>query len=101
MATLTELHTLLTDPTLGDRVEMACIIVAEQIRGEDINTANHAYRLAWAKKVWQDSGGAKIPMLKALLGRYNALTTTQIQEALDPALITAVSDAANVFADGE
>lgn len=101
MATLVELKTLLTDPVLGDKVQMACIIVAEEIRAEDSGTTNHANRLKWAKAVWRDSGSVRDDMLSALLGQKNDLTLAQITTASDAAIIQAVGDAVNVFADGE
>lgn len=100
MATLIEIKSLFTDPTLGDKVEAACVIVAEEIRAENNATTNHANRLIWAKTVWNNSGGARDAMLKALLGANNAVPLASITGASDSAILTAVRAAVDVFATG-
>lgn len=100
MATLLELKSLFTDPVLGDKVEAACVIVAEEIRAEDSGTANHANRYAWAKTVWTNSAGARDGMLKAILGANNTATVAVINAASDATILAAVRNAVNVFATG-
>lgn len=100
MATLLELWALLTDGTLAQKVSAACLVVAEQIRVEDSGTANHANRLLWAKSALQDPVKAGSDLLPALLGANSALTQAQIVGASDPAVITAVSNAVDIFATG-
>lgn len=100
MADLAQIKSLFTDPTLGDRIEAACVIVAEEIRAEPNSTTNHANRLLWAKGVWTNSSGERDRMLKALLGAYHDLEVAEITGALDTAILAAVRNAVNAFATG-
>jgi len=100
MATLTELKSLFTDPVLGDKIEAACVIVAEEIRVENTGTTNHAERVLWAKQVWANSAGSRDSMLKALLGTSNGLAVASITGASDAAILAAVRNAVNVFVTG-
>lgn len=101
MATYTELRGLINDPTLKDKISIALLIAAETIRTEATDTANHANRLKWAKKVLNDPDGNADDMLRALLAQNKTLTVAQIQATTDAALQTAVDNAVNIFADGE
>lgn len=100
MADLLQIKSLFTDPALGDKIEAACVIVAEEIRIESNATANHANRIAWAKQVWANSAGVRDSMLKALLGAYHNEEVAAITGALDPVVLAAVRNAVNVFATG-
>lgn len=100
MATLSEIWTLLTDPTLQQKVSAACMVAAEAIRTEDAGTANHANRLKWAKRVLNDHVDAGADMLKAVIAANASATLAQITDATDATIQAAVNGAVDIFADG-
>jgi hypothetical protein len=100
MATLVELRTLITNPTLAEKVESAILIIAEEVRVESDATANHANRVKLAKAIFNDSTGWRDNFLRAMLAANSAETLTNIQNASDAAILTATRNAWNVFADG-
>lgn len=101
MATLSELWTLLEDPSLKEKVSAACLIAAEAIRVEDAGTANHANRLLWARKVLEDPVKAGDDMLKAVLAANASAPLASITGASDSTIQTAVNAAVNIFATGQ
>ena len=100
MATYDELRTLFGDDPLRNKIEVAVIVAAEAIRGEDANTPNHDNRLVWAKQAFDNPQGAATKMLMALLAANKDATVAQIQSATDEAIQTKVDAAVDVFADG-
>jgi len=100
MATLSEIWTLLEDPTLKEKVSAACLVAAEAIRTEDSGTANHANRLKWAKSVLKNPVQAGDDMLKAVLAANSSASLAAITGASDSTIQTAVDAAVNIFADG-
>lgn len=102
MATLIELIQLQRDVGSGvrERVTMACVIVAEQVRTELPATANHANRLKWAREVFNDPVVAGGAMTWAVLAQNAQFTVAQIAGASDAAVQTAVANAVDVFAQG-
>lgn len=100
MASYAEIWGLFNDGTLHQRTAVACLIAADAIRQESGSTNNHANRLIWAKKVYQDPVAAGAQMLKALLAIYNASTLAQIQSATDAQIQSAVNSSVDIFADG-
>lgn len=100
MATLTELATLESDPDLSKKIEVALWIAAEAIQQEDDQTANHANRLKWAKKVLGDSDGSKQEFLRYLLAANADQSLGTITGAADSAIQNAVNAAVDIFADG-
>ena len=100
MATLAELWTLLEDPALKEKVAAACLIAAETIRTEDAGTANHANRLKWSKKVFENPVQAGDDVLKAVLAANNGSALAAITGAADNVIQTAVDAAVDIFADG-
>ena len=100
MAGYAEIRGLFADSTLKNKVEVACIVAAEAIRGEDAGTTNHANRLVWAKEAFTSPSGTASKMWMALLAANKDLTVQQIQEATDAAIQTKVDAAINLFADG-
>lgn len=101
MASYQELWALFTDAALAEKVAVACAVAAEKIRTEDGGTTNHANRMKWAKRAFNDPNTVKGDMQKALLAANRALTVVQITGASDTAIQDAVDAAVNVFADGE
>lgn len=100
MAQYIELRQLFNDSDLKNRLDVACIVAAETIRGEDVGTTNHTNRMLWAKATFSNVRSMSEKMLMALLAANKDLTTVQIQGALDSALQTKVDAAVDVFADG-
>lgn len=101
MATLAELSGFLNDPSLTSKCNAACLVAAAAIINEDAGTANHANRLLWAKKVFQDPVGQGTLMLRAVLALNSTATTAQITGAADATIQSAVNTAVNVVATGE
>lgn len=100
MATLAELATLLNDPALTSKTKAACLVAAQAIQAEDVNTANHANRLKWAKQTFIDPDGAGQRLLRAVLAANASATLAQINAAADSSIQSAVNAAVNTFADG-
>ncbi|HUU85057.1 MAG TPA: hypothetical protein VM243_16270 [Phycisphaerae bacterium] len=107
MATVKELYSLWTDSTLRNHVEVVVVAACDVIRKEDVGTANHAARLAWAKAAFANPRSAAEAMLKVLLADKRDLTLAQLQaatvdtvEVSSSPVLTAVLAAVDVFADG-
>lgn len=100
MATYQELFDLANESSLRNRIAVACLIAAEAIRIENVNTTNHANRLLWAKSAFTDYRGAGERMLPAVLAQNASLTKAQLLAATDAAMQTAVNNAVDVFATG-
>lgn len=99
MATYAELLSIAGGAqSLKDKIRVACVIAAEQIRTEDVGVANHANRLVWAKSVFENPSVQVERMLWAVLAQNKTLTTAQITGASDAAVQSAVDSAVNVFA---
>lgn len=101
MATYTELFDLHSNTDLLNKVVVACIISAEQIKDEDPGTANHANRLIWAAAVFSNPRAESERMYWALLAANNAATVIQIENATDEAIQGQVDDHVDLFATGE
>lgn len=98
MATYTELKLISADATFIDRIQVACIVAAEQIRLEAPATANHDARLSWAKGVLLSPSKEAARMIWAVLAQNRAATLAQITGATDAQLQSAVDGAVNLFA---
>lgn len=100
MATYTELFELGSNSVLRNKITVACLVAAQAVMVESVDTANHANRLLWAKDVFTDPMGAGQKMLMAALAANSGLSVAQITGASDAALLTVVQNAINVFAIG-
>lgn len=98
MATYSDLKLVSVDPTFLDRVQVACIVAAEQIRLENVATPNHDARVAWAKSVFVAPKNEAQRMAWAVLAQNRTATLAQITGATDAQLQTAVDAAVNLFA---
>lgn len=97
MATYVELHDLYNNSVLQHRIEVAIAVASESIRSEVDTTPNHAARVAWAKAaLFNLQSEARRCMLIAL-AQNKANTTTQITNASDATLQTAVDSAVNLL----
>lgn len=97
MATLTELQTLLNDPTLRDKVRAAVVITAKNINFESAATENHAARLTWAKAAMSDPNGTADKVVRYVVGANSTSTVAEIQGLSDAAIQSHVDAAVNVF----
>lgn len=100
MATYQELRGLFAHNELKNKVEVACIVAAETIRGEDAGVTNHTNRLLWAKAAFASPRAVAGQMMMALLAANKDAATAAITGATDSAIQTKVDAAVDLFADG-
>lgn len=100
MATYLELFDLRVNSPLINRITSAIAVQAEVIRNENVNTANHVARVAWAKESFSDPEGMARRMIWAILAANAGATVAQITGAQDATILTKVADAVDVFATG-
>jgi primosomal replication protein N len=105
MATYSDLFDIFsgTNPdanALLNKIAIAVIVAAETVRNESPATVNHANRLAWAKKANQEPQARAREMFSAILGQNQAATVSQIVNASDATIQTAVENVIDIFADG-
>jgi hypothetical protein len=98
MATHTELFELYSDSALRNKVEIALILVADAIRGEDPATANHAGRLAWAREVFRNPQTWLMPMFRLLLAANQSAEAGRISGVSDAVITSKVAEAVDFFA---
>ena len=103
MASYFELLTAEQNPDLNNRVRVAIVIAAENIRRETAG-ANLANRKIWAKQALADPFSKAKQMLWAVLAKTQVdtplVTLAAITGALDDTVQTAVNAAVDVFATG-
>ena len=97
MATYTELKQLFSDEELRDKVDVAIIIAADTIRGEDVGTTYHAERLVWAKTAFASPRSKSDEMLMAILAVNSSASVEQITEASDATIQSQVDAVVNMF----
>lgn len=97
MATLSELLGAHDYTDLRLRVRMATVLAAEVVRSENVAVTNHANRLLWAKRVYEDPFTMGDSMFWAVLAQNSGFTYNQIINASDAAVQTAVNNAVDVF----
>lgn len=100
MATYQELYDLSNNSALRNKIAVAVVIAAEAIRSESDQTANHANRLIWAAGALANPKTEAERMLWGALAQNSSSTVSQITNATDSALQTAVNNAVNLFATG-
>ncbi len=100
MATYSELHSLIQNSELINKVTVAVGVVADAIRTELPATTNHANRLLWAKDVWEDPRGIARQIMWAVVIANRASTTTAILAATDAAIQSNVDAVVDIFATG-
>jgi hypothetical protein len=98
MATYFELLQAAETPDLNRRIRVACFIAAESARTELGTIPNHANRLAWAKRVFENPDQEARRMVWAVLAQNKDATLAQIQNATDAQVQIAVDAAVDVFA---
>ena len=100
MATYAELFDLRTNSELRNRIQVACIVAAETIRGEDSGTENHANRLLWAVEAFRNPKANSERMLWALLAAFKDQAVGVIANPTDAQIQEAVDAAVDLFATG-
>ena len=100
MATLAELYDARNNSSLRNKITAAVAIAAEAIRLENVNTANHANRLTWAKQAFTNPAGIAENIMWAVLAANESATAAQIAAVSDASIKTAVNAAVDVFATG-
>ena len=100
MALYKDLRGLFDHNEMKLRVEVACIVAAEAIRTEDAGTDNHANRLLWAQKAFNNPSAVRDDMLMALIAANKTADVAAIIAADDATMQTKVDAAVDVFADG-
>lgn len=100
MATYAELFDLKNNTPLKNRITSAIAVQAEIIRLENVATNNHANRLLWAKQAFASPEGKASDMIWGILASNRTLTTAQIQNATDAAVLGAVAALVDVYATG-
>ena len=100
MATYKELRDLFSHDALRNKVEVACVVAAEAIRAEDAGTPNHANRLIWARRAFQNPATIRDTMLMTLLAANKDAAVEIIASATDAVIQGRVDAAVDLFADG-
>lgn len=98
MATLLEMRQLYAESDLMNRIEASVCIAANTIKNESTGVANHAERLVWAKSAIANTRSEADKILKILLAENAGATVSQIVNANDSTINTAVANAVNFFA---
>ena len=94
MATYDELYTLAGDNALTDRIAVAISIKADAILNDGAATAEQK---AWAKSAFSNPQGQAKAFQNAVLAANKDATVTQITNATDAAIQTAVDNAVTIF----
>lgn len=92
MATYNELHALAKDADLINRIAVAVAVKAQAIIDSATPTAP---QLSWAKEAIEHPRSKAEALLYYVLAKHKALTNTQITQATDATLQTAVDAAAD------
>jgi hypothetical protein len=97
MATYAELHSLIHNAEILNRIMAAVAILAEEIRTELPATANHAERMAWAKRALTNVDGTARGLMWIVMAQNKSFTVAQIEGASDAALQSAVDSAVQLL----
>jgi hypothetical protein len=97
MATYQELHALTHNAEILNRIMAAVAILADEIRTELPATANHAERMAWAKRALTNVDGTARGLMWVVMAQNRTFTVAQIDGATDAALQTAVNSAVELL----
>jgi hypothetical protein len=101
MATYLELYNIATtNSDLKNKVIVACLIAANNIRNELDTVPNHANRLIWAKETLENPQRAGDIIFPAVIAQNSGSTATQINTATDNAIQIAVNNTIDLVATG-
>ena len=93
MATYLELFSLRNNSDLVNRVAVACVIAADEVRTEDPLTEYHTERLSWAAKAMNNPLREAKRMLWTLLASNSTIAINGILSASDSEIQTQVNAA--------
>lgn len=99
MATLTEIATLINEPTFADKVRAAMLVTAYNVKNEAPETANHVARLALVKSWLTDPETHDNRVARYVIGANNALTLAEISGLADSGIKSHVDASLDVFID--
>lgn len=97
MANYDELQSIMNDPQLTDKVEVACIIAAQGIIGG--TETNQAAREKWAALVFSNPRNMAKRMLPVVVAANAGQTIATITGASDVAIQNNVDQAVDLFAN--
>lgn len=101
MASYTELFNLMQGKSeLRNRITVAVIVAAEEIRTEDAGTANHANRLLWAARAFDSPESISKKIMMSVIAGNKAAAISAIEAATDAVLQAAVNSSVDLFATG-
>ena len=100
MATFAELVTASANTGLVEKIKIATLVAADNIRLEGAGVAHHQARVKWAAKVFTDPATEADRMVWPVLIQNRAATLAQITGANDAAVQTAVDAAVAVVIAG-
>ncbi len=100
MATFAELITASANAGLIEKIKIATLIAADNIRIESPGAASHQDRVRWAAKVFSAPDTEATKMIWPVLIQNRAATLAQITGASDVAVQTAVDASVAVLVAG-
>ena len=100
MATFAELVTASANATLVEKIKIATLVAADNIRLEGAGVAHHLARVKWAARVFNDPEAEATRMIWPVLIQNRAATLAQITGANDAAVQTAADAAVSVVIAG-
>lgn len=100
MATFAELVTASANATLVEKIKIATLIAADNVRIEGAGVADHQARTRWAAKVFSDPTTESTKMIWPVLIQNRAFTLNQITGASDASVQSAVDAAVTVVIAG-
>jgi hypothetical protein len=100
MAAYEELFNLMSETAFRNKVAVAVCVAADGIRTEAEETANHANRVIWAKRAFENPLSVANDIVTAIIIANKSATAVQILGALDPAIQANVDAVVDIFAQG-
>jgi len=100
MATFAELVTASANSGLVEKIKIATLVSADNIRVESTGAPNHQARVRWASKVFGNPEAESTRMIWPVLIQNRSATLAQITGASDAAVQTAVDAALGIVIQG-
>lgn len=100
MATFAELVTASANATLVEKIKIATLVAADNIRLESSGVADHQARVKWAAKVFTDPDTEATRMVWPVLIQNRTATLAQLTGANDATVQSAVNAAVSVVIAG-
>ena len=100
MATFAELVTASANATVVEKIKIATLVAADNIRLEAAGVADHQARVKWAAKVFTDPDTEATRMVWPVLIQNRTATLAQTTGASDATVQSAVNAAVSVVIAG-